>query len=95
MSRFWVGLAALLLIGAGGQSTSPHKLPAQVSSRVEAVARAICRSRGLDPDHRGPPFPAGPLWEYYVPEALLFVEEYDTLEKFMGPDLPVILVPHP
>jgi hypothetical protein len=90
MKHLWVGLIALLLCAAAGQQ---QKLTTHVSARVEAVARAICRARGLDPDHQGPPFPAGPLWEYYVGEATLFVDEYDTLMRFMGPDELVPLVP--
>jgi hypothetical protein len=45
--------------------------------RIEAVARAICQAKGIDPDHIGPPFPEGPLWEFFIPDAALFIKEYD------------------
>jgi hypothetical protein len=89
MRRFLVGLVALLLCAAGGQQKlrSYHPIPTHVDARVEAVARAICRARGINPDHVGPPFPQGPLWEFYIPQAVEFVDEYDALMHFIGPDV--------
>ena len=45
--------------------------------RIERVARAICRLRGIDPDHQGPPFPEGPVWETLIPQAMMFLAELD------------------
>ena len=45
--------------------------------RIETVARAICLARGIDPDTEGLPYPPGPIWEYFVPEASLFLAQYD------------------
>lgn len=45
--------------------------------RIERVARALCIVRGIDPDHVGPPFPQGPLWEFYIPEAMRFLAQLD------------------
>lgn len=89
-------LLALLLCSAAGhkQQFIPRPVtpvPGQVTARVEAVARAICRAKGIDPDHVGPPFPQGPLWEFFVPDAILFLQELDAAESFMGPDHPVPL----
>jgi hypothetical protein len=47
------------------------------NKRVEAVARAICLARGVNPDHVGAPFPEGPIWEFFIPDAVLFLAEYD------------------
>ena len=47
--------------------------------RIERVARAICRLRGIDPDHEGPPFPEGPIWELFIPEAMKFLAELDAV----------------
>ena len=48
--------------------------------RIERVARAICRLQGIDPDHEGPPFPEGPVWELKIPEAMKFLAELDAAE---------------
>lgn len=48
--------------------------------RIERIARAICRLRGIDPDHKGPPFPEGPVWELFIPEAMRFLAELDAAE---------------
>jgi hypothetical protein len=48
--------------------------------RVERVARAICRLKGIDPDHEGPPYPQGPIWEFFIPQAMQFIAQYDALE---------------
>jgi hypothetical protein len=80
-------MVALLLLT--GQSTKPLaptlKAPPGAAffsdKRVVAVARAICIARGIDPDHVGPPFPEGPLWEFFVPDALLFLQEYDAAKE--------------
>ena len=90
MRRAWV-LLALLCLAAGQKHMVP--VPAQVSARVEAVARAICRARGINPDHVGPPYPQGPVWEFFIPEAIEFLKELDAAQSFTGPDRPVILVP--
>jgi hypothetical protein len=45
--------------------------------RIEKIARSICRLNGANPDRVGFPFPDGPLWEYYIPEAMKFLAELD------------------
>lgn len=50
---------------------------ARQDPRIERVARALCIVRGIDPDHVGPPFPDGPLWEVYIPEAMRFLAQLD------------------
>jgi hypothetical protein len=53
--------------------------------RIEAVARAICRLKGIDPDHEGPPFPRGPIWELFIPQAMLFIAEDDAVDAAAKP----------
>jgi len=53
------------------------ELFAKKDPRIETVARAICRLRGIDPDHVGFPYPDGPVWEYMIPQAMLFLAEHD------------------
>jgi hypothetical protein len=91
----YVSITTVLLILAGGAPVSrkaPTPLaPAQPKSnlyrayvsdkRVEAVARAICVARGVDPDHVGAPFPDGPIWEFFIPDAVLFLAEYDAASE--------------
>lgn len=45
--------------------------------RIELVARAICRLRGIDPDFQGFPYSDGPVWEYMIPQAMLFLAQLD------------------
>ena len=90
MSRFWVGaIIVLLCCAAAPKLRSVQPMPSHVSARVEAIARAICRARGINPDHVGPPYPQGPLWEYFIPDAIQFLEELDAEHNFTGPDYPV------
>lgn len=58
---------------------------AKADPRIERVARAICRQRGIDPDHRGPPFPDGPVWELFIPQAAEFVAAMDALNGLAAP----------
>ena len=88
-----MSLAALLVL-CSGQTQPPNahasinglKLPdllmfAKKDPRIEQVARALCRLNGVDPDRVGFPFPDGPLWEYYIHEAMKFIAEDDAMEE--------------
>ena len=89
-------VALLVALSAQGQPTrlrSPRPVPDVVSARVEAVARAICRAKGIDPDHVGAPYPQGAVWQYFIPQAIEFLDEYDAVVHFLGPDVPIILPP--
>jgi hypothetical protein len=61
--------------GSGGHPGEMH-----ITKRVEAVARAICRAKGIDPDYSGSPYPPGPVWKYFIPDAFLFIQELDAAQ---------------
>jgi len=46
---------------------------------IEAIARAKCRARGIDPDRTGGPYSA-PVWRLYQQEAKDFIAMYNTIE---------------
>jgi hypothetical protein len=88
MKAWYLGLLGALVLLTGESHVSrksptmiPNVQPKPVLNtgdpRIEAVARAICQAKGIDPDHVGPPFPEGPLWEFFIPDAALFIKEYD------------------
>ena len=76
----------LVVFGAGNVS---RKAPTRIivpgskyearldDPRLEAVARAICIARGINPDWEGLPYPPGPVWEYFVPDAAVFLAQFD------------------
>ena len=49
--------------------------------RIEAIARVICKARGIDPDYTGPLYPYGPIWRMFIPEAREAIMEYDVLHR--------------
>jgi hypothetical protein len=87
-------VAVLFTVLAGGAPVS-RKAPTSIAhaqpksgvfssitdKRIEAVARAICVARGVNPDHVGPPFPDGPIWEFFIPDAVMFLAEYDAASE--------------
>jgi hypothetical protein len=85
----WLAMAILFVGVALAEDHVSRKAPTMVPNiqpkhvldtgdlRIEAVARAICKAKGIDPDHVGPPFPEGPLWEFFIVDAALFLKEYD------------------
>jgi len=83
-----VSLIALLVgIGAGLQHQKPKEQInleriAKSDPRIEFVARAICRARGLDPDHDAPPYP-GPLWESFILEARDLIAADDAVDLWL------------
>src|SRR5262249_57553457 len=48
-----------------------------MTARVEAVARALCRARNIDPDHEGEPYPPGPVWQMFRQQAREFITMRD------------------
>jgi hypothetical protein len=81
-------IASLIVIGAD----VPKKPRAQLDlekiaasdPRIEFVARAICKARGLDADHVGFPYPPGqPLWESYIVEARDLIAADDAAELWL------------
>lgn len=82
----------VLLVLAGGaprpstRIVEPNRPPprpgdlSNIDQRTEDVAKAICVSRGIDPNFEGPPYPPGPVWRMFVREARDFVAAYDALK---------------
>jgi hypothetical protein len=85
-SRVWLlTILILLLLAMGaGDAIRGRKPSEQIDleriaasdPRIEYIARAICISHGLDPDHDQLPYP-GPLWERFILEARDFLAEED------------------
>lgn len=80
-----------LLAGLGADTHQPRSATtaqldlekiAASDPRIEFMARIICKSRGLDPDHNAPPYP-GPLWEQFILSARDFLAEDDAAEAWI------------
>jgi len=77
---WWIALAFVVLVAAAGaKPRKPIEVYALGDPRIEAVARALCRAKGIDPDHTGYPYPDGPVWETLIPKAREFVLSYDAV----------------
>ena len=80
-----VSLIALLALGADQAKPRAQidlERIARSDPRIEFVARAICRARGLDPDHDAPPYP-GPLWESFILEARDLIAADDAVDLWL------------
>ena len=50
--------------------------------RVELVCRALCRAKGVDPDHEGEPYaPGHKAWELYKVQASEFIAMYEAMQQ--------------
>jgi len=80
-------LVALLVAGADQKKPKAQVDLEKIAAsdpRIEFVARAICKARGLDPDHMGFPYPPGePLWEAYIIEARDLIAADDAAEQWI------------
>lgn len=80
----------LLFVAIGGQGDSRFRSDTRLNlekiahsdPRIEVVARAMCRAKGIDPDHQGPPYPDGPIWEFFILEARDFLAAYDAVNEW-------------
>jgi hypothetical protein len=54
------------------------------TARIEAVARALCRARNIDPDHQAEPYPPGPVWQMFRKEAREFIAMHDAAAESVG-----------
>jgi len=83
-----LGTVALAIgIGAGlQQQKSPARLSLEAIAahdpRIEFVARAICRARGIYPDYQGFPYPPGPVWETFILQARDFLAADDAADQW-------------
>jgi len=58
---------------------------AAADPRIEFVARALCRARGIDPDFVGFPYPPGePVWETFIIEARDLIAGDDAAEAWLA-----------
>jgi len=48
--------------------------------QIEAVARAKCKARGIDPDYAEGPY-SGPVWKLYQLQAKDFIAMYNALKE--------------
>lgn len=51
----------------------------RTDKELEAIARQLCMTRGVDPDCKLYSYRGSPNWEYVVPEVLAFVNMLDSV----------------
>ena len=84
-SRILIGSVLLLALAADGAfkprlQENLEKI-ARSDSRIEFVARALCKARGIDPDYQGAPY-AGPVWEIFIVQARDFLAMDDAADAY-------------
>lgn len=76
----------VLIGGDAGQKKPQSEIDleriAASDPRIEYIARAICRARGIDPDYRGFPYPPGPVWEIYIVRARDLIAAFDAMAQW-------------